>query len=149
MINGIPITLKVPREDNPEECDLLKPVFATIRKHPKLRQSLADIRKANVAHEVAEKRLTLAYNQLVDAANDDEVEKAGDAIAARSEAYEKASENLVNAVHDFVVEGFLGAGYPPEKAEEFAALIPADRLVELKAATMVGNGSLDFTNRAS
>lgn len=149
MINGIPVKIKVERQDNPEEFDIERPVFATARKHPKLKGCLKEIMKASVRQDVAERKAALVYERLREAANDDEIEAAGEAVVAATEAVENAGEELLRLVQEFVVEGFLGAGYPPDAANRYASYVPPERLSDLKATCLLGSGSLDFTNQAS
>ena len=59
-----------------------------------------------------------------------------------------ASASVFNAINDFIVAGFTGAGYTQEQAERYAANVPADRISELKALCMLGSGTADFTKAA-
>jgi len=138
MINGIPVSLKG------ENGAIEKPVFATARKCPALLGKLKDITKADTAETVAARRARDAEARIGSCTAEEldavAVEAEGKALAAQA-----ASVAVMDAVHEFLLAGFAGAGYTPEQAEYYTSLIGPERLQELKAKCLLGSGVVDFS----
>ena len=139
-INGIPITLRNPEND----ADVIKPVFATTRRHPELLTRLKAITSTSIQHDVAQRRADLAQAELQEAAAGDIARVAKDLEKAAQAAFD-AQLAYFKAVHDFVVEGFIGAGYKADQAAEYADAIGLEDVSRLQANCLMGGGALDFT----
>lgn len=143
VINGIPVTLKAPDEQG-NFTQIEKPVFATVRKCPELLGLLKAIGRSSIAEALAAKQAAAAAGALEKAENG-ELEKAAEAAGIASDKLTDATAGVFRAIREFVMAGFTGAGYTTDQAERYAALIPAERLGELRAACQLGCGPLDFT----
>ena len=143
MINGIPIKLASP-DENGAFTNIETPVFATVRKCPKLLGLLKAVDQADLAETAAGRRVQLATEAMVDA-DESTLEAITERASAAASAALEASLALCTAIRDFVHAGFVGAGYTPADADRYADLIGADRLAELRAATLLGAGRLDFS----
>jgi len=144
--HGIPIRL-VP--DNPEthepESTYETVVFATLRRCPKLTKLLKTYNTKDVADDAARMKAILAKRAILQAETPEAVDAAAKVAEAASAAAEQATADLANVVHEFLLAGFVGAGYTDDQAERYASMVPPQRLAEIKAAALVGSGRLDFT----
>ncbi len=144
MVNGIPV--KVATQDKDGEYTQVETVcFATVRKCPELAGALKAIIRADKAETVATRRAQLAERAILECEKDDELASLEEAAVAAVETAEAATQAMFDAVREFVLVGLRGAGYKENQAERYADYLPFDRLAELKAASMIGSGRLDFT----
>ena len=79
-----------------------------------------------------------------------------DKVLAAQKKYQENEDKLLDvrnkcsqAIFDFYVEGFKGAGYGEDKSMEIAQLIDIDRYFEIRERVIAGCGCLDFTNPGS
>jgi len=70
----------------------------------------------------------------------DELEKNNDAV-------DELNQALCDLMWEFYLAGFVGAGYPQEKAEQLAALCDPADFPGLRDRAMTGCGAVDFTKR--
>lgn len=136
QINGIPIEIKVGN-------DIESPVFATARKCPGLLGKMKAINKADAVESGAARQHELAA-QALDQATAEELKKAETALQKASDNALDASAAVMTAVHDFIVAGFLGAGYKAEDAERYTELLDMERVQEIKAKCLYGAGRVGF-----
>ncbi len=119
--------------------------FATLRRCPALGGLLKLVVAAGAAEDRAGRLAVLAHRALFAAETPEAVESAAAVYGKAAEESELATQALGGAVHDFVVAGFVGAGYSPDEAERYASQVGTERMQELKGACLVGSGRLDFT----
>ena len=137
-VNGIPVTLKS-ESGTPETA-----VFATVKKHPKLRECLHNIAAADIRETVAGRRFRDA-NELLQTCNPDKLDTLAASAEDAADNAQAATQAVFDAIHAFTLEGFIGAGYDQTQAERFADMVDVERLAELKAKCMLGTGHVDFT----
>lgn len=141
---GIPITILVP-DDKGELTQKETAVFATIRRCPELQGILKEISKLEVQEASATVRINLVSKKLVEAQTDEDVTKAEESILKAVSDSEDISEKLANKIREFLVKGFIGAGYTEAEANRYADIIPPEKIGEIKGYAMIGSGRLDFT----
>lgn len=120
-------------------------VFATLRRIPALGALLKAVVRAGSAETRAGQLALVAQRKLLAAETAEAVEAAAAPAAQAAEDAESATQELGAAIHEFIVAGFVGAGYTADEAERYAAMIGTERLPELKNACLVGAGRLDFS----
>jgi len=123
--------------------------FATIRGHGEMRKYLEDCARAEVAETIAIRRFAIASEELAEASDEAEIEKASEAINAANEKRIEAGDSLIEAVHKFIVNGFELAGSTHENAEALAMLVGPEQLAELRLKCAFGAGVVDFTRPAA
>lgn len=141
---GIPVKVFI-QEDNGECKNWEILVFATIRRCPALGGLLKKISKLDVKEDACAMRSSLARKKLIEATTEEEIAVAEELAVKAVEESEQATADLAASVREFVVQGFIGAGYTEEAANRNADIIPTEKIRELKAAALVGSGKLDFT----
>ena len=144
--HGIPIRL-VP--DNPEthepESNFETVVFSTVRRTPELQAHLNEATRLDIAEDGARARVILARRALLDAETPEEIDAAEATTQTAAGKLNEITADLAGTVHSFLLCGFKGAGYDDEAAERYAAMVPPERVNELKVAALLGSGRLDFT----
>jgi len=76
--------------------------------------------------------------------------KVSDAIGeleTNDDRIDAINAELCDLMWSFYKKGFLGAGYPEEKAEEVATLLDPSDFPTLRDRAMTGCGAVDFTKR--
>ena len=139
------IGLKITLRDPDDPAGVIHAQFASARACPDLIRRLQDIADRDVAENVALRRLALASDRLADAADEEAVAAACEALAQARRQADAACVALVAAVGDFLVAGFMAAGSDRDHAEELAAIVPVARVAELRGMCLFGSGCLDFT----
>jgi len=143
---GIPVRLRPTDPETLEEsAGFETAVFATTRRCPELLKCLKAFNKLDVHEDATRAKAVLARRKLLEAETPEEIDAAEAEAVKTTDAAEDASAKLCGAVRDFLVTGFRAAGYTEEQADRYAAMVPVERLRELKQAALVGSGRLDFT----
>ncbi len=141
---GIPITINTPDEKG-DYVNVERAVFATIRKCTELSSLLKEINTCDIKEDASAIRVQSARKKLIEATTEEEIQIAEDLAIKAVEHSEDCTQRLASAVRNFIVKGFMGAGYTEPEAQRYADLMPPERLRELKASCLVGSGRLDFT----
>jgi hypothetical protein len=141
MINGIPVKIKV-ETANGDDCETA--YFASFRKCPKLAEIVRRIAAAELDMKKTERLRQIADERLSEAETPESVEEAAGRISDANGRCLDAQDSLAGAVDDFLVEGFLAAGYDRENSERLAASIPIGRVTEIVARARTGSGFCDF-----
>lgn len=145
-MQGIPVKIATYDEQGEPTGNYEVAVFATLRRCPKLAGLLKAIQRADVAEDAATVRASVARRKLMAAETPEDIDAAETAAMAAMETLCAAQQALADAVHAFLVAGFVGAGYTDEEAERYTAMLPRERYRELNDACLIGAGRLDFTN---
>ena len=145
--NGIPVKLLTADTDG-KLTQIETPVFASARKCPALLGKIKAIAAADLAETAAGKRMKAANDRLLERPEAETDKSRADANECADKLAD-ANAAIFNAIHDFIVAGFTGAGYTQEQAEKYASFVDAGHLAELKAVCLLGTGRLDFTKAAN
>lgn len=141
MIHGIPVKLL-----NPDaQGGLEQAYFATVRRHPPLKEAIKGLLQAKGALTLAAKASELQGAAFEQAQTLAAAQQAQEAATASETAMFEATCAVGDAVRAVIVEGFRGAGYPSNEVDRLADLVPPERFGELQRLATLGGGILDFT----
>lgn len=145
----MPLGIKVKFVDPENPANIVNAQFATIRGHREMKDLLSECARKEVAETIALRSYAIAAQAMDKAATQEELLAAGIVYSEADEKRRKASEELVEAVEKFVVQGFLLAGSTQENAEKLASLVGPEQLGELRLKCQFGAGVVDFTKAAA
>ena len=157
MINGIPVKIKVIKEDG--TCSDFETVYlSTFRKCPKLRDLSKDFFKVLGKGERLERLNALYESKLkqldfIELATDEAENKIEELITK----IEQTRNNIISMSVEleefqkaYIKTSLIGAGYTQEQAEKYAEQIPLERFSEIMDATRTGAMTvLDFFTEKS
>lgn len=152
MINGIPVKIKIVKEDG--TCSDFETIYlSTFRKCPKLRdlskeffQVLGKGEKLERLNALYESKLRqLDFVEL----ETDTAEKKIEELTAKIEQARNEIVSMTVELEEFqktyVKTSLIGAGYTPDQSEKYAEQIPLERFSEIMDATRTGAMTvLDF-----
>jgi len=141
--------LKVKFIDPENPANIINAQFATIRGHQEMRELLSECARKEVAETIALRGYSIAAQVIDKASTPEELLSAGVCFSDADEKRRKASEELIDAVSKFVVQGFVLAGSTQENAERLASLVGPEQLGELRLKCQFGAGVVDFTKAAA
>ena len=136
------IGLRIKLQDPDDPTQVINAQFATLRSNPQLGDMLKAIARMDVAESVALKELQAVAKRF------DEDNATPEELEAARLKVDDATATTLEAVHAFVVAGFMFADATAERAEELASIVDIERVDELKARCVYGAGCLDFTKAA-
>jgi hypothetical protein len=141
---GIPIRIPT-YDDKGDAVGYELAVFATVIRNPSLSEYLKQISKKDAEEDAAIVKASISRRKLMSAETEAEVDSCTEAVISALDKATSATMALNEAIRAFVVKGFTLAGYTEEQAQRYTDMIGYDRIRELKSASMVGSGRLDFT----
>lgn len=145
----IRLGLKVKFTDPANPAEVVSAQFATVRGHKEMKDLLDACYDLDARETIALRRYAVAAKELDEAETPEAVDAAGILFSDADKARREVSEKLLDAVHRFVVQGFVLAGSTPENAEQLSMLVGPEQLAELRVKCAFGAGVLDFTGAAA
>lgn len=166
--HGFPVRVKTIGPNGQDQVERI--VFASARRHPKLKEHLEGIRQADVEYAYLTRKLALASRRLFAAGGgdmfatdealattpvqsaaelDQELEAARAAMEEVSKAEDAGEQKTLDLRVDFYRAALRCAGYTDELIEQYLPALPLERFHELRRLCLTGCGLADFTGPAS
>lgn len=148
-MRGIPVKFHTYNDQGERSDTPRTAVFATVRRSPELLGLMTAIDKADIQSTRAMADLQRAVRAMTVCEDEAAVDGLIAAVDTANDALQTAQLHLGDTVHKFLVQGFVGAGYPTDAAEELADLVPGDAIISMRQSCVYGMGTLDFTKPQS
>ena len=141
MVHGIPIKIRTVNELGNDEPKTV--MFASVRKHPKLREFINKLDELEGKEQIATRVLFASFEKLEDVKDKDRATVEAASQKAQKE-YQKIVTKRLETIQDFIIEGMIGAGYGQDNVDLYLPYFDPDRYQELINRSLVGCGRLDF-----